>query len=286
MSEDINDLLEGYEDDVGLEQEDQKRHRESKGDWFRGQKDRSYRIGLLYFHPLDISAMRAAKRKDPNITRSQLLEISKKVLTKRAEERGKAIDQLEEHEKLYTGKIQFPHIKAYYHEVVKYVVSRRGLDGPDADKVWESLGDEKEYYTTVIVIYPADSNGTVDMNRLNDCKVMPWRISGKAYERILQVSASLRNNDLSISSQDLLIKCTNDTFQNFDIDGAGKSVWLKSDKMRDLVLARAVKLYPKVKKPFQVLSTADLRLKLGLDSGITGSDVSDDDDFGDVMSNV
>lgn len=286
MSDETLDLFEGFGDDVGLDPEDKQHIPSNNTEWFKGVKGRVYRAALLYFHPLDISVMRAAYQKDKSLSRAALLEKGKKALANRAEERGKAVDQLEEHEKLHTGKIQFHMTKAYYHEVVKYVVSRKGLDGPDADRVWNSLGEEKTYFTTCIVLYPTDKGGEVIREELSKhWQVKPWRIAPKVYERLHQVGASLRSNDLSISTQDLTLKCTNSDFQNFDIDGAGKALWSRNEKLRDVILAAAVKLYPTVKKPFRELSTADVRIKLGLDSGNSGEDVSDDE-FDDVLADV
>lgn len=288
MADDDLDLFEEFGDDVGLDPEDKKHIQSSNTDWFKGDKNRTYRVALVYFHPLDISVMRAAHKKDPTLSKEQLLELGKKALVKRAEERNKAVDQLGEHEKLHVGRIQFHMTKAYYHEVVKYVVSRLGKDGSDADKVWRSLGDEKTYFTTCIVIYPADKEGEVDRDRLGKGWIVkPWRFASKVYDRLHQVGGSLRSNDLSIATQDLKIKCTNYDFQNFDIDGAGKAIWLKNDKLRDSILAAAIKTYPEVKRPFREMSTADVRIKLGLDSGGgVGDDVSDDDEFDDVLADV
>lgn len=286
MSEDNMDLFEGFGDDVSLDPEDKKHIQSNNTEWFKGEKGRTYRVGLIYFHPLDISVMRAAHKKDPSLTKEQLVELGKKALAKRAEERGKAMDQLGEHEKLHTGRIQFVKTKAYFHDVVKYVVSRLGLDGPDADRVWSSLGDEKTYFTTCLVVYPTDKDGNIVREELGKhWRVKPWRFASKVYERLHQVGGSLRSNDLSIATQDLTLKCTNSDFQNFDIDGAGKALWLKNDNLRDLILAAAVKVYPDVKKPFREMSTADVRIKLGLDSGNTGTDVSDDE-FNDVLADV
>lgn len=286
MSE-VDDLFEGYGEDVGLDPEDKKFGGSGKSDWFKGEKGRQYRVALLYFHPLNISAMRAAKKKNPEITRDQLVEVGRKILAKRAEELGKAVDQLGEHEKLHTGRIQFHMTKAYYHEVAKFVPSRLGLDGPEADKVWRSLGDEKTYFTTVVLVYPTVKNGEVDKDRLaKDWEVFPWRFSGKVYDRLHAIRESLASNQLNIATQDIKLKCTNTDYQNFDIDSAGKAIWTTSDKFRDVVLAEAVKLYDKMKKPFKAMSTADLRIKLGLDSGNVGSDVADDDEFEDVLNDV
>lgn len=273
-----------FDDDVGLEAEDKKHAATDRQEWFKGEKGNTYRAALIYFHPIDIAAMRAAKKKNPEIEREALLEVGQKALAKRAEEREKAVDQLGDHEKLDLRRIQFRKIMAHYKEGIGYVVSRMGKDGKDSDKVWAMMGDLKKYFTTVLLIYPTTREGEIDKSRLsNGWVVKPWRFSGKVYGRLHQVAAGLKSNELAISTQDLSLKCTNTDFQNFEIDGAGRGVWLKSDKFRDKVLESAVKLYKEL-NPFRELSTADLKMKLGL-GGEVGDDVSEDD-FDDILENV
>ena len=273
-----------FEDDVSLEPEDKKHAATDRQDWFKGEKGNTYRAAIVYFHPIDIAVMKAAKKKNPEIEREPLLEIGKKTLAKRAEERGKAADQLADHEKLDLRRIQFRKFMAYYKDGVGYVVSRLGKDGKDADKIWVMMGDERKYFTTLLLIYPTTREGEIDKDRLSRGWVIkPWRFSSKVYGRLHQVASGLRSNNLSIATQDLSLKCTNTDFQNFEIDGAGRGMWLKSDKFRDKVLEAAVKLYKEL-NPFRELSTADLKNKLGL-GGEVGEDVSDDD-FDDILENV
>jgi hypothetical protein len=75
---------------------------------------------------------------------------------------------------------------------------------------------------------------------------------------------------------DLSLKCTNKQYQNFDIDFVGNgAIWQKSTKIRDKFLPKAHALYPKLVDARE-MSTADLRIKLGI-GGDSGEDVSDDD---------
>lgn len=273
-----------FDEDVGLDPEDKKHAAPDRADRFKGEKGNTYRVALLYFHPINITIMRAAKKKNPEIGREALLEVGNKALAVRAEERGKAVDQLDEHEKLDLRRIQFRKFMAHYKDGVGYVVSRLGKDGKDADKVWKMMGDVRKYFTTILLVYPTTREGEIDKDRLSKgWAVVPWRFSGKVYGRLHQVAGGLRSNDLAIATQDLSLKCTNTDFQNFEIDGAGRGVWLKSDKFRDKVLEEAVKLYKEL-NPFRELSTADLKLKLGL-GGEVGEDVSDDD-FDDILESV
>ncbi len=273
-----------FEDDVSLDPEDKKHAATDRRDWFKGDKGHTYRVAPIYFHPINITVMKAAKKKNPEIEREALLEIGQKALAARAEELGKAADQLDDHEKLDLRRIQFRKFMAYYKDGLGYVVSRLGKDGKDADKVWGMMGDVRKYFTTILLVYPTTREGEIDKSRLSKgWLVQPWRFSGKVYGRLHQVAAGLKSNELAIATQDLSLKCTNTDFQNFELDGAGRGLWLKSPKFRDKVLAEAVKLYKEL-NPFRELSTADLKTKLGV-GGDAGEDVSDDD-FDDILDNV
>lgn len=276
---------ESFEEDVGLGQEDKKHARSNQVEWFKGEKGRSYRAGLVYFHPLSIAIARALKKKNPGATKEQMVEAYTKVITKRAEDLKKAVDQLTEAEKLDLNNVQFKKIKAMYKEGVGYVVSRLGLDGSDADDVWKMMGEEKIYFSSVLVFYPTNKDGEPIKEQLaTGWTVKPWRFGPKVYGRLHQVAASMRENDLSIAGQDLMLKCTNTDFQNFDVDPGGKALWRRSEAFQAEVLAKAIPLYEKL-NPFRTLSTADLRIKLGVDRGGGGQDVSDDD-FSGLMSQV
>lgn len=147
-------------------------------------------------------------------------------------------------------------------------------------------GDQKVTFTTVVLLYPTNRKGELDKNALTtDWKVMPWRLSSKVYGQLHGQAGSLRNNDLSITDQDLLITCTNSDYRNFDkMEGAGKAIYRKNPKFQEMVLAKAIQLYDKL-EPFREMSTADLRIKLNLSTDNKAEDVSPDD-MEDLLNNV
>lgn len=294
MSEQFDELdnLDQYEEEsVGLRPEDKKHAKTNDLEWFKGEKGVSYRVSLVYFDPLVVSsalklrAFTKAKGQAPP-TKEQLIEVAKKALAKRAEELNKPVDQLQDYEKLDLSQTQFKKIMAHYKEGVGFVVSRLGKDGAQADEVWRMLGDQKPYFCTVLLVYPANRQGELDKaNLLTNWKVMPWRISSKVYGQFHGQASSLRNNDLSIADQDLIITCTNSEYQNFEkMEGAGKALWRKNPEFQGKILAKAHTLYDKL-KPFRELSTADLRIKLGVQTDNPGENVSTDD-MEDLLNNV
>ena len=274
-----NDLLEGldeYNDDVGLGEEDRKHAKSNQLQWFKGEKNKKYRVGLVYFNPLAVSVAKAMLRRDPKTDKDAIRDKVKEVFAKRAEELEKSVDELQDHDKLDLNNVRFKKVLAHYKEGVGYVLSRLGKDGPEADSVWKMMGDVKTYFTTLLVMYPTDNDGGVIREQITtNSTVVPWRISTKVYGRLHQVADGLRENDLSISSQDLKLTCTNTEFQNFEIDPAGKSIWRQHKGFQSKILSLALPMYEKL-VPFREMSSADLRIQLGL-GGEAGEDVGADD---------
>jgi hypothetical protein len=290
---DIDSLLgSDASDDVGLGSEDKKYARTNQLEWFKGEKGRCYRIAFLYFNPLEasiVAAMKAkAKKEGKELVKADVVEMIGKQLGKRAEALGKPVDELAQWDKLDTSNVRFKKVEAHYKEGVGFVLSRLGKDGAEADQVWKTMGDLKTYFTTILLVYPSTREGELIKETLaTDWKVVPWRFSGKVYETLHQRADSLRQNSLSIASQDLVLKCTNTDFQNFDVDAAGPAVWSKNAKFSSAVLSAAFPLYEKL-VPFREMSTADLRIKLGISGGGSGSgDTSvTDDDFNGLLESV
>jgi len=293
MSDPFDDL-DAYEEDIGVEPEDKKHATGNRQDWFKSEKGRSHLVAFVYFHPIAIAAALALKRKlakeGQTATREQMVEVGNRALAKVAEKLGKDVDALTEAEKLDINVAKFKKWEAHYKEGIGYVYTRMGKDGEDADAVWKQLGDIRNYFGTLLLIYPTveeDGELTIDKDRLaKHWRLKPWRLSSKSYEAVHKLNASLKKNSTDIAHQDVKLDCTNSGFQNFDVNANGPATWRRNDKFRAMVLERAVKLYEKL-DPFRSLSTADLKIKLGIDDGAGGSDMDDDTgDYNDVIDNV
>ena len=276
-----------FEEDIGLGAEDKKYGKSSQLEWHKGEKGRTIRAALVYFNPLEVAALKALRSKNPSATKEELVAGIHKILEKRAADLSKTVDTLAASEKLDITNVRFKKIEAHYKDGIGYVISRLGKDGAEADEVWKTLGDVKRYYTTALLIYPTTNSGEIIKERLAaDWKVVPWRFSTKVYGSLHQRANGLRENGISIASQDLTITCTNTEFQNFDIDTAGPAVWLKNPAFSAAVLSKAQSIYEKL-VPFREMSTADLRMKLGLGGGTSASDGGvTDDNFTDLMAQL
>lgn len=282
----MEENFEDFDGDVGLGAEDKKHGRSNQVEWFKGEKGRTYRVALTYYHPLEVAVIQAMKKANPQASKDEIADKIKKALDKRASELSKAADQLTPFEKLDTTNVRFKKIEAHFKEGLGFMVSRLGKDGPEADNIWKMMGDVKNYFTTTLLIYPTNREGELVKEQLaTGWVVMPWRFSAKMFSTFHTRASSLRENNLSIATQDLTLKCTNTEYQNFDVDVAGPAVWIKSPPFASKVLQKSHSLYEKL-VPFREISTADLKIKLGI-GGTPGSEESvSDNEFSDLLNSV
>ena len=289
-----------FDDDASLDV-DQKHIGRDRQEWLKfGTKGQVLRAAFVYLYTYDANAVQKAMKQASNsgkaLSRDEILAVAKEALSKRAQELGKTIDQLSPVERLDTTVAHLKRFRAHYHDEVGYVVSRIGKDGPEADVLWKRLGEPKKYFTTLLLIYPTDNEGTINKDALanqvhqNKLNLMPWRFSGKTYDEIYGVNEGLRDNGLTLAEQDVKITCDNPKFQGVKVVAAGRALWQRNDKMKAAVLTAALNLYDKL-MPFRELTTEQLREKLGGGSGVGSGDTysANDvtaDNFNDMIANV
>lgn len=285
-----------FDDDTSLDA-DQKNIGRDRQEWLKfASKGQLVRAAFVYFYTLDANAVQKAQkeaaRAGKRLSREEVAEVAKAALTKRAQELSKSLDQLSPVERLDPTIAHFKALKAYFNDEVGYVVSRLGKDGAEADLVWKRLGEVKSYFTTLLLIYPTDSEGSINKEALasqvhnNKLKLIPWRFSGKTYDEIYGVNEGLRDNGLSLASQDVKITCDNPKYQGVKVVPAGLATWQRNDKVKVAVLTAALNMYDKL-NPFRELTTDQLREKLGVSNGAggAGSDASADN-FNDMLEGV
>jgi hypothetical protein len=290
MSEEFN--YDDYESDLGLSDEDRKEAKSGADvDWYKGVKGRTDRVSIIYFHPVEVAAVSAARRKQSGLSKDDIQKIAQKALTDRAAALSKTVDALSKVEKLDLSNVHFKKFMSHYQEGIGFVLSGLGKGTPEDDEVWKKLEAPKTYFSTLLVIYPTNKDGEIDKNAFADWakepKIMPWRFSPKRYDLIWKVNSALIKNGASIADQDLLLECKDDKFQNIEVTGDGKATWLRSDKLKSLILNKAVGLYDKL-VPFREMTTPQLREKLGMSSGGGGGAVADvsSGDFETMLDNV
>jgi hypothetical protein len=287
MSDDFN--YDDYNSDVDLDPTN--RPSSNRIERFKGETGKTYRVALLYFHPLQVTIKKSFDRKavrdgTPFDTNS-FKETLAKALAKRAADLETTVGALEEWQKLDWSNAQFKKYNSHYHADVGTVLSRLGKDGPEADKIWKQAGDAREYYSTVGLFYPLDAQQNVDAKNIaRDAYVKLWRFSKGTFGALISKNEMLGSYNQSLANSDLKLTCKAAQYQTFDIDPAGTALWLKSPTIRDKFLPQAYELYNKLIDARE-MSTAELRDKLvsATGGGDSGSDIPEDE-IADLLQNV
>jgi hypothetical protein len=291
MSDDYNYDLDG---DVTLDV-DEKNVGGSKNDWLKmTAKGQLLRAAFVFFHTYDHNAVakasKDAKKASKSLTRDEIQTIAKKALADRATELNKTVEQLTPTDKLDLKVAHFKAMKAHYQDGFGFALSRLGKDGPEADAVWKRLPEPKPYFSTLLLIYPTDEQGNLNKDAFvgqakdGTFKLVPWRFGNKTYEEIWKLNDGLRENTLSLGSQDIKLECKDPKYQNISVSFAGAALWQKNDTIRQQVLAKAIGMYGDKLMPFREMTTDQLRAKLGL-GGSAAQDVSSED-FNTMLENV
>lgn len=282
-------------DDIGLEAEDRALVSTHKL-WYKAEKGRVDRVAFLYFNTVDKVAVARARKelkaRGEELSKDQVLVVVKKALENRAKSLNKSVDSLTPIDLLQLDEPRFKRIVAHYCETPQavrgYIVSRLGMDGPEADKIWRRLPEPEVYLTTLILTYPTVNSESVDIDKgrlLTQWKIWPWRFRASRYDQIFKQNQGLKNNDLSIGMQDLSIECKDAKYQNLTIVPVGPAVYLKHPEMKQAVLTKAVDMYQQL-NPFRVLSTEDLKAKLGLGEKASAASIASDVDFDSVLNKI
>lgn len=277
--------------DVGLDEESEKFTRRGE-EWLKMTKNQTVRGAFVFFHTLDQNAVArarsAAGARGEKLTPDQMRQVGRKTLEERAAALGKPMEKLTLSDRLDLSEAKFKQMLGHYQQGMGYVLSRLGKDGPEADAVWKKLTEPKQYFTTLLLLYPTNQKGEIgeaEKSRLaTDWRLVPWRFGKPQFERIYKLNAGLRGNGLSLATQDLKFECRDAQYQNIDVTFVGGAIWQRNEKFKQVVLERAVEMYDKL-QPFRELTTDQLRAKLGI-GGPAVSDVALGADFGDMLANV
>ena len=274
-----------YEDDVSLEPEDKARVGSNNQEWLKMTKGQILLCAFLYFHPVDVNAVKSVRKANKQATPDEIKAAAQKALADRAASLTKSVDQLEPHEKLDLGTVQFKSFKAHYQQGLGFALSRLGKDGAEADSVWKKLPEPKQYFTTLLLVYPMTREFKHDVEAIKrgEWRIIPWRFSPATYDEIWNLNDGLRGNNMSIANQDIKLECKDTTYQNMKVSFVGKAAWQNSPGFRKTVLTKAMEYYGKL-VPFREMSTDQLRAKLGL-GGSPVQDVSGED-FTGLLDNV
>jgi len=285
-----NDYSAMDDSDVGLDEESRK-YTQTREEWLKMTKGQVLRAAFVHFHTVDMNAVARAKMvakgKGETLSADQMRAIGRKSVEERAQALSKSPDQLSIIDRIDLSEARFKSLSGHYQQGLGFVISRLGKDGPDADAVWKKLEAPKQYFTTLLLLYPTNQKGDIgdaEKARLTtDWRLIPWRFGKGQFETIWKLNAGLKENNLSIATQDIKLECKDAQYQKIETTFAGAAIWQKNEKFKQHVLGKAVEMYDKL-VPFREMTTDQLRSKLGI-GGAAVSDVSAGD-FGDMLEGV
>lgn len=119
----------------------------------------------------------------------------------------------------------------------------------------------------VIVIYTMSDDGS----KLKDWYVTPWIFSETMYNKL-----KTANREFPLTNHDITLTCTNEEFQNIDVQSCSKSFWTSKEEFKKKVLEAATPYMDQVAKNIASdLTVTEIRELLGCD--IPGSDDAAED---------
>jgi hypothetical protein len=272
---------------VTLCEEDKKRVIANQVEWYKGEKNQTDRVALVYFSTLDVTTLKRALKERPDLTVQQKREIVLNLRAALAKKLGKEESKLDAVDLLDLNEVKFRKVKATYKQGLGFVSWPVGKLPPEDENVWLKLGDPREYLTTILLVYPTNKDGELDKERFikGGWKVLPWRFNPDLWHSILRINNGLKDSNASVSKWDLHLTCKDPKYQSITIAPAGGSAYQVNDKFRRVILEKAVGLYSKL-NPFREMSTEKLREELGLPPPIIGDSVANDLDFSSALANV
>jgi hypothetical protein len=276
------------DEDIGFGDEDKGKVNSNQQDWYKGEKGRTDRVALVYFNSHEVTGLRKAVRQKPDLTEAQRNELVQKIRGAMAEKLKKSPDQLDQVDLLDTSEARVKTVTASFKKDLGYVAWPKTLT-PEEMKVWNKVGEKRDYVVTLLLIYPTDREGEVDKDSLGKkWQIKPWRFSPDKYDVLRKINRGLQEGGGTLSGIDLHMSCTDTNYQKITITQAGPAIYLRNEPFKRRILEKAVTLYSKL-SPFREMSTDELREKLGLPGGggtaAPGSDISNED-FSNVLGNV
>ncbi len=269
--------------DVGLGEEDRGKVQSKRADWYKGVKDRTDQVALMCFNSIEEKLIRkaAAQKAEEGkgeLTDAQIVALRKKAIEMAAKNAGKTdLSQVTEVDMLDLNDPRFKIYELIFdeREGFKFIVSRKGKDGPEADAVWTRLPASETKVTTLLFQYPTNQEGDVDEARIQSSgKLVPWKAGPDKFQKIVALSKGCLKNGFSLSTQDLSFACKDSGFQKLDIALAGPALWLKQgEAFKHRILTQAIKMYPTL-IPGKEWTTDQLREKLGLGASAATSATS------------
>lgn len=252
--------------------------------WYSAEKGRTDRVALVNFPTILQSARRQILRANLKASIEEQRTTIAKVKRTLAEKLGKSNDQLTPGELLDSREVRFKQCQATFHKELGFLEIPHDLSSGE-QAVWRKVGEPRSYVYTLLLVYRSDRDGEVEREHASKgWRVVPWRFSPEKYETIRKIDKGLREDHSSVANVDLLLTCTDSQYQKITITQAGSALYRQNADFLRNVLETAASLKDRM-TPFRLLSTDELREKLGMPAAVPGpGSVVDGSDFGEILA--
>lgn len=129
----------------------------------------------------------------------------------------------------------------------------------------------------VLIIYTMSQDG----KKLESWKVEPWIFSETMYSKL-----KTANREFPLDSHDIMLTCTNEDFQNIDVQSCSASLWTSKDEFKEKVLSAARPFIDEVADNIASdLTVTEIRELMGTDTPGT-DDAAEDVNLDDVVDGI
>ena len=96
----------------------------------------------------------------------------------------------------------------------------------------DEVGDPERRFAVNVVRYTMNREFTKPISPFA-CQIIVWPFTDKTYNTLTDIKEESGN----LKGRDLLLKCTNEPYQNYDIQAGSTNLWQSSDAIKETVVA-------------------------------------------------
>ncbi len=213
------------------------------------------RVSIISFHKrADIILREKAIEKGAALTDGEKAELLQKIDTKIAEQLGKDVKELTEVDRLDVRKpkfaMAFTHFKQDVLGTVRCKSKREGVNIVKQEACCDKLGDADQVAGTIVVSYPTDKNGDVDLDLLkrNAQKYLTigvWKLGAKKFKKVDSEYKGALEDDKNKNVLDLIVELDGDPkYQKQIIKNPKVALWVREDfdaEVRNWILEQGIR---------------------------------------------
>lgn len=214
------------------------------------------RISIIAFRQFhEVIRAQKERQKGSPLSEDEKKEIFAKIDSKLAEQLKKPVADLTEIDRLDIKSPKFSFAFTHYRDglgSIRCLSKYNGTQLVKTELCCNELGDAEQQVATVVLKYPVDRDGQIDMDLLKQRKyteVMTWRMSAKKFKRVEGVYIEARNHNMHVI--DLKVTLDGDPkYQKFQIENGYTAAWAREDadpELRRWVLEQGLRSFKHVK---------------------------------------